>query len=119
MPRFRKFEHLRKPAEFKAVYDQRRSAADAIVIVYAKENGLTHCRLGLSVSRKFGGAVQRNRLRRLFREAFRLNKHEFARALDLVIIPRSGEEPAFEDVCRSLIKLVKQLCRRFTSEPKA
>jgi len=70
-----------------------------------RENGLPHLRLGLSVSRKYGGAVQRNRLRRLYREAFRLTRHEMPVGLDLVLIPRKPEEPPLAELdahaCRS------------------
>ena len=56
---FRPAEHLRRPADFRRVYERRRSAADDLLIVYACENGLPYLRLGLSVSRKMGGAVER------------------------------------------------------------
>jgi ribonuclease P protein component len=92
VPRFRPHEHLRKPQEFQAVYDRRRSSADGTLIVYARENGLPQSRLGLSVSKKFGGAVQRNRIRRLLREAYRLTKEAFPTGYDLVLIPRPQEE---------------------------
>jgi ribonuclease P protein component len=113
---FRPAEHLRRPADFRRVYERRRSASDAWLIVYACENGLPHLRLGLSVSRKIGGAVQRNRLRRLYREAFRLTKHEMPAGLDLVVIPRQAEEPAFEELKRSLPRLVQQVARKLARE---
>src|SRR5919202_4256391 len=110
--RFRPHEHLRRPADFQAVYERRRSASDDWLIVYGRENGLPHLRLGLSVSRKVGGAVQRNRLRRLYREAFRLSRHEMPTGLDLVLIPRGPEDPTLADLRRSLPHLVKQLQRK-------
>jgi ribonuclease P protein component len=113
---FRKHEHLRRPADFKLVYDRRRSASDGWLIVYVRENGLPHLRLGLSVSRKFGGAVQRNRLRRLYREAFRLTRHEMPAGLDLVLIPRKPGEPALAELTRSLPRLVNDAARRLGKE---
>src|SRR5207237_7703163 len=91
--RFRPAEHLRRNADFRRVYERRRSVSDASMIVYACENGLPHLRLGMSVSRKVGPAVHRNRLRRLYREAFRLTRHEMPVGLDLILIPRSTEIP--------------------------
>ncbi len=54
-------------------------------------------RLGLVTTRKIGGAVQRNRARRLLREAFRLHQHDLGAAVDLVLIARpsiSGKDYA-------------------------
>lgn len=113
---FRPAEHLRRPADFRRVYERRRSASDSTLIVYACENGLPYLRLGLSVSRKVGGAVQRNRLRRLYREAFRLTRHEMPTGLDLVLIPRSGAEPALAELLRALPRLVKQVARKLGKE---
>jgi ribonuclease P protein component len=116
---FRRAEHLRRPSDFKRVYDRRRSVSDEWLIVYACENQLPHLRLGLSVSRKFGGAVQRNRLRRLYREAFRLTRAEMPVGLDLVLIPRQAEPPTLEALTEALPRLVKQVARKLAprSEP--
>jgi ribonuclease P protein component len=113
---FRPHEHLRRPADFKRVYDRRRSAGDASLIVYVCENQLPYLRLGLSVSRKFGGAVERNRLRRLYREAFRLTRHEMPVGLDLVLIPRKPAAPDLEELKQTLSRLVRQVARRLEKE---
>jgi ribonuclease P protein component len=109
---FPKRFHLRRPVDFRLVYERKQSASDGWLIVYARENGLPHLRVGLSVSRKVGPAVHRNRLRRLYREAFRLTRHEMPVGLDLVLIPRSPREPSLEELKRSLPRLVGQLARR-------
>jgi ribonuclease P protein component len=114
--RFRPHEHLRRPADFRRVYERRRSASDDWLIVYGCANGLAHLRLGLSVSRKFGGAVQRNRLRRLYREAFRLTRAQLPTGLDLVLIPRRPEPPTLAVLLNVLPKLVQTVARKLQRE---
>lgn len=113
---FRPHEHLRRPADFRRVYDRRRSVSDEWLIVYACENELPYLRLGLSVSRKMGKATRRNRLRRLYREAFRLTRHEMPTGLDLILIPRRPEHPGLEELKRALPRLVRQAARKLGRE---
>jgi ribonuclease P protein component len=108
---------LKTPAEFDRVYARKRSASDGVLLVYACENGLNHPRLGCSVSRKVGGAVVRNRYKRLFREAFRLAQHDLPPGLDFILIPRQGPEPSREAVSLSLLKLAWQAARRLGPPP--
>jgi ribonuclease P protein component len=113
--RLRKHEHLRRPADFQAVYDARASVSDAWLLLFAKPNGLPYARLGLSVSRKWGSAVVRNRIRRVFREAFRLSRVELPVGLDLILIPRSPNPPTTPTVQQSLTALARRLARRLGS----
>jgi ribonuclease P protein component len=103
--------------DFRRVYDRRRSASDRWLIVYACENGLLHRRLGMSVSRKVGPAVVRNRLRRLYREAFRLTREALPPGLDIVLIPQGGEEPSLEQLKNSLPRLLGQVARKLGKGP--
>jgi len=119
VPRFRPHEHLRRPADFQAVYDRRRSAADGTLVVYARENGLAHSRVGLSVSKKFGSAVRRNRIRRLLREAYRLTKEDLPGGYDLVLIPRPLDDYDLDDIRQSLAKLTKQAVKKIQKDAEA
>jgi ribonuclease P protein component len=116
---FPQSHRIKKPAEFERCYARKKSASDNVLIVYACENDLPHPRLGCSVSKKVGGAVVRNRYKRLFREAFRLTQHELPAGVDLVLIPRSGGEPTLDAVRDSLQKLAHQAARRLTIPKKA
>jgi ribonuclease P protein component len=116
--RFRPWEHLRRERDFRRVFDRKRSVADERIVVYGCENGLQHSRLGLSVSRKWGNAVVRNRIRRLLREGYRLTKAEFPTGLDLVLIPKNVADLSLAGVQQTLRKLVPQLARRLARETK-
>lgn len=103
---FSKTKRLTHAREFQRVFARKKSAADSLVVIYACENELDHPRLGLTVSRKVGSAVDRNRIKRLCREAFRLNQYDLP-ALDLVLIPRKKIEPSLDELQKSLLRLTK------------
>src|SRR5262245_25096124 len=95
---FPQSRRMKTPAESDRCYARTRSASDGVLVVYACENDLPHPRLGCSVSRKVGGAVVRNRYKRLFREAFRLCQHDLPAGVDFILIPRQGPEPSADAV---------------------
>jgi ribonuclease P protein component len=79
--------------DFDAVYRRGRSAAGRHLVVYLfrrEEDGLAVPRLGLSVSRKVGGAVDRNRVKRVLREQFAQVAHLVPPGSDVVVIARPG-----------------------------
>ena len=66
-------------------------------------------RLGVSVSKDHGGAVRRNKLKRLLREAFRLERHRLPLGLDLVLIPRQrAEDFPLQALRAELVPLVER-----------
>ncbi len=71
---FRRRHRLSHNREFQAVYGAKVRKARGPIAVFGLPNGLGHSRLGLSVGRDVGGAVVRNRIKRLLREAFRLEQ---------------------------------------------
>lgn len=109
---FPKRYRLLRQAEFDRVYQSQRYAADHVLVLTAVENGLAITRLGLSVSRKVGNAVCRNRWKRLIREAFRLYLDQFPPGFDLVVRPRKGAIADWAAIAGSLPKLVRQVTRR-------
>ncbi len=110
--RFPRERRLRRDDDFRAVFARKCSAADALIVVYARKNDVGYSRLGLSVSKKHGSAVRRNRWKRLFREAFRLDYSQLPPALDLVLIPRQGGEPSLPAIRASLCQLAQRLDKR-------
>lgn len=89
--RFRLARHRLSAGDFARVYREGRRAQGGALAVVVLENALDRTRLGLSVGKRHArGAVQRNRTRRLFREAFRLTLAELPRGLDVVMIAAAG-----------------------------
>ena len=79
---------LTKNHEFKKLYNKGKSAASKFVVIYCIRNGIEENRLGITVSTKLGGAVERNRIRRRLKEIYRLNEHSLRAGYNIVLVAR-------------------------------
>lgn len=62
---------------------------NSYLVLYARKNRTNTNRVGVTVSKKLGCAVVRNRVRRRLREIYRLNEHRFSPGWDIVVVARS------------------------------
>lgn len=98
------------------MYGARCKASRGPVSLYALQNALEHPRLGLSIGKRVGNAVARNRFKRLLRESFRLVQHDLPRweggRFDYVVSLHPHEELPLPDYRRLLLDLACDLASR-------
>ncbi len=113
---FSRRQRLVTNSQIKSVLGRRLRHTDGLVVLYKAENGLARPRLGVSIGRSCGGAVARNRLKRLVREAFRLEQ-QIEPCFDYVVmispaglrrLDRGGKALTLQQVQRSLRDLASR-----------
>jgi len=86
--RFRAGSHIRRRPEFQLVYETGARLHGRLMTVFVLPRGDSRTRLGIAATKKLGGAVVRNRAKRLLREVFR--QHANPPGLDIVVVPRAA-----------------------------
>ncbi len=103
-------QSLKKNHLFRRLYRKGKSIPGRCVVVYARKNGLSYNRLGLTASTKLGNAVVRNRIRRRIREAYRLSEMSYRQGYDIVVVARSRAAYAsYQEIADGLYKQSDQL----------
>ena len=105
---------ITRSADFDRVYRSGRSHATKLFVLHAFPRGDDEvARLGLSVSRKVGGAVERNKVKRLLKEAFTAKLTEIKAGADIVVVARTGasdfcDREGLDGVAKQLDELLIQ-----------
>jgi ribonuclease P protein component len=83
-----RFASLNRNTDFRTLYYRGKSQVDAALVTYAKRNREEVTRVGITVGKRIGGAVRRNRCRRVIREAYRALLPRVNRGWDIVFVAR-------------------------------
>ena len=111
--RFRPSQRLRKKAQFDRVFRRGARLDGRLFTLLVAANGGSEDRLGLAVSRRVGGAVVRNRARRLLRESFRRLEASGRPSVDVVVLAKP------ELAGRTLAEVERELRVRLERIPRA
>lgn len=110
---FSRPQRLTARREFVEVYDRGRRTSTPCFALFAVRNAFGHPRLGLTVSRKYGGAVERNRVKRRLREIFRLHREILTAAIDVVVNVRAPAASAsFGQLEKEFLRAFSDLARK-------
>lgn len=102
---------LRNNREFKTVYNKGKNFWNRNLILYKKKNDLKETRLGITITKKFGNAVIRNRVRRRINEIYRLNLYRIKDGYDLVIIPKKNVIDISHEELKSALEHILKISR--------
>jgi ribonuclease P protein component len=93
------FNSIKKNKDFQVVYQNGKSYANRLLVMYVKKTDMPRSRIGISVSKKVGNSVVRHHITRLIRESFRLHEDVVEAGLDIVVVARvSAKEESYKTI---------------------
>ena len=103
---------IKKSKDFSLIYNKSQKMHTKYAIIFIKENLNNEQRFGFVASKKTGNAVQRNRIRRIFREFVKIHKDKFKENTDYVFVGKSIlkdnlKNLKYKDIERDIIKVIK------------
>jgi len=100
---------MKENRQFKKVYEKGKSFANHLLVMYFMKNNLTVTRLGITVNKKVGKAVVRNRVRRLIKESYRLQEQFIMEGYDIVFVSRArAKEATYKEIYGAMHSLLKK-----------
>lgn len=122
--RLRREQRLARRNDFQATFDDGFRASGKSLLVVGRVNQLEFSRMGISIGRRYGSAVARNRFKRVCREAFRTSNADSPVGHDWIILPNIGPkrkstavrvkpaQPRLDEFRKEFIELTNQIARR-------
>lgn len=110
---FSKAQRVIKSGEFSRILKKGSCAADGTLVIFAvpgSDNAIA--RLGVTIPKRTGNAVQRNRWKRLIRESFRTQQQAIPTGYDFIVRPKKGAQPVWEQIRVSLPRLANKAVKR-------
>ena len=103
----RNIDSLKNTSQFREVYENGRSQANALLVLYVLATGGSSKKLGISVSKKIGNSVVRHRITRIIRESFLKLKDDIPEGYTLVVVARTkAAGKGFSEICDALQQLL-------------
>jgi len=100
---------LKKNWEFKRVYRKGRTVVSKNIVLYYCPNGTKQNRIGFSISKKVGKSVVRNKIKRIYGEAFRRMEEQLCKGYDFIVIARKpAADVSFHEACKELYNLCRK-----------
>ena len=105
-------ERIKKNREFSFIYNNSKKVYTRYAIIFIKENNTNQRRFGFVASKKTGNAVQRNRIKRLFKEFVKLNRTKLKENTDYIFVGKSNLKEnirslKYKDIEKDMLKVIK------------